>query len=74
MQGVVRDKERYEATSKTQSVDEARDWSDSLNTLAREGFRVRDSGALQMGDNIVFWALLEKRDRQGIQAEALGDC
>ena len=32
-----------------------------LNESAREGFTVKDSGALQFADNIVFWALLEKR-------------
>jgi hypothetical protein len=49
-------KSRIEA----QSADEARDWSANLNAFAKEGFVVRNSGALQMSDDIVFWALLEK--------------
>jgi len=49
-----------EARIETQSADEARNWSDNLNAFAEKGFVVRNSGALQMTDNIVFWALLEK--------------
>ena len=59
----IRDREEdevREARIETQSADEARDWSNNLNAFAAKGFVVRDSGALQMTDNIVFWALLEK--------------
>ncbi len=59
-QGMIRDQERYEASSRAQYVNEAQDWSDTLNESAKEGFTVKDSGALQLVDNIVFWALLEK--------------
>ncbi len=52
--------EEKEARIEAQSADEAHDWSDNLNAFAKEGFVVRNSGALQMLDNIVFWALLEK--------------
>ncbi len=54
------DDEVREARIETQSADEARDWSNNLNALAERGFVVRNSGVLQMSDNIVFWALLEK--------------
>jgi hypothetical protein len=60
-QGVVRDQEQYEARSEAQYVDEAQDWSSILNESAREGFTVKNSGALQFADNIVFWALLERQ-------------
>jgi hypothetical protein len=60
-QSVIRDQEQYEARSEAQYVDEAQDWSSILNESAREGFAVRESGALQFADNIVFWALLEKQ-------------
>ncbi len=59
----IRDKEDddvREARIETQVADEARDWSDNLNSFAERGFVVKNSGALQMSDNIVFWALLEK--------------
>jgi len=60
----VRDREEgdeaREAKIEAQSAEEARDWSNNLNALAKEGFVVRNSGALQLFDNIMFWALLEK--------------
>jgi len=59
-QGVIRDQERYEARSEAQYESEAQDWSNTLNRSAREGFKVKNSGALQFTDNIVFWALMEK--------------
>jgi len=59
-QGVVREQERYEARNEAQYVSEAQDWSNTLNGAAGEGFTVKDSGALQFADDIVFWALLEK--------------
>jgi len=59
-QGVMRDQEQYEAKSEAQYVSEAQDWSSVLNESARGGFTVKDSGALPLGGNIVFWALLEK--------------
>ncbi len=54
------EKEVREARIETQSADEARDWSNNLNAFAEKGFVIRNSGVLQMTDNIVFWALLEK--------------
>ena len=59
-QGVIRDQEQYETRSEAQYVSEAQDWSSILNESAKEGFRVKDSGALQFTDSIVFWALLER--------------
>jgi hypothetical protein len=59
-QGMIRDQEQYEARSEAQEVSEAQDWSNILNEFAKEGFLVRDSGALQFAEDIVFWALLEK--------------
>ncbi|HMD79516.1 MAG TPA: hypothetical protein VKF39_06000 [Nitrososphaerales archaeon] len=50
--------ESFEDTKEAQSVNEAEDWSRTLNTLAKERFIVKNSGALQLSDNIVFWALL----------------
>jgi len=52
----------FEESDKTenQSVLEAKDWSETLNASAREGFRVKNSGVVSMVDNLVFWALLEK--------------
>jgi len=58
--GVIRDQERLEAVSEEQYESEAEDWSNALNEKAREGFEVKDSGALQFAENIVFWALLVK--------------
>jgi hypothetical protein len=60
-QGAMRDQEGAEERSEAQYVDEASDWSKTLNEFAKEGFVVKDSGALPMADNIVFWALLERQ-------------
>jgi hypothetical protein len=60
-QGVMRDQDQYVTRSEAQYVSEAQDWSNILNESAREGFAVKDSGALQFAENIVFWALLEKQ-------------
>jgi hypothetical protein len=57
---MIRDQEGSDQRSEAQSVDEAKDWSSSLNSSAKEGFTVKDSGALTLVDSIVFWALLEK--------------
>jgi hypothetical protein len=59
-QSVIRDQEDTDERSEAQSVNEAEDWSSSLNSSAKEGFTVKDSGALPLVDSIVFWALLEK--------------
>jgi hypothetical protein len=59
-QSASRDREGLEASSEAQYVNEAQDWSHTLNASAKEGFRVKDSGVLPLVDNIVFWALLEK--------------
>ena len=59
-QSVIRDQEETDERSEAQSVNEAEDWSSSLNSSAKEGFTVKDSGALSLVDSIVFWALLEK--------------
>lgn len=56
----VHDVDESKVMSEAQSVIEAKDWSDNLNAFAKEGFAVKNSGTLQMFDNIVFWALLEK--------------
>ena len=52
--------ESYEDTPEAQFVNEAEDWSKTLNGFAKEGFIVKNSGALELSDNIVFWALLER--------------
>ncbi len=57
----MREQDQFEARSEAQYASEAQDWSNVLNQSAREGFAVKDSGALQFAENIVFWALLEKR-------------
>jgi len=59
-QGAMRDEEGDMKRSEAQYVNEAGDWSNTLNEFAKEGFAVKDSGALPMADNIVFWALLER--------------
>jgi hypothetical protein len=57
---MIIDQDSYEDTSEAQYVNEAEDWSKTLNKLAKEGFIAKNSGALQLSDNIVFWALLER--------------
>lgn len=57
-QGTMRDQEGETERSEAQYVNEAEDWSNTLNDFANQGFAVESSGALPMADNIVFWALL----------------
>jgi hypothetical protein len=59
-QGTMRDQEGEAERNEAQNASEASDWSNALNKLAKEGFAVKDSGALPMADYIVFWALLER--------------
>jgi hypothetical protein len=59
-QGAMRDQEGAVERDEAQYVDEARDWSNTLNGFVNEGFAVKNSGALPMADSIVFWALLER--------------
>jgi hypothetical protein len=59
-QGAMRDQEGAVERSEAQYVNEAKDWSDTLNEFAKGGFIVKNSGALPLADNIVFWALLER--------------
>jgi hypothetical protein len=59
-QGAMRDQEGVVERSEAQYVNEAKDWSITLNEFVKEGFDVKNSGALPMADNIVFWALLER--------------
>jgi hypothetical protein len=57
----MRDQEGVSERSEAQYVNEARDWSNTLNEFVNEGFAVKNSGALPMTDNIVFWALLQRQ-------------
>ena len=59
-QGTMRDQEGAVDRSEAQYVNEAKDWSNTLNEIVKEGFAVKNSGALPLADNIVFWALLER--------------
>ena len=59
-QNVIRNQEETDERNEAQSANEAEDWSSALNSSAKEGFTVKDSGVLSLVDSIVFWALLEK--------------
>ena len=59
-QGDMRDQEGVVERGEAQYVNEAKDWSNTLNELAKERFKVKMSGALPLAENIVFWALLER--------------
>ena len=39
---------------------ETGDWNLALNDHAKDNWRVKNSGALQDGFTVIFWALLEK--------------
>jgi len=39
---------------------EAGDWNDALNKLAKNGWKIKNSGTIESGREVVFWALLEK--------------
>ena len=56
----MRDQEGAVERSEAQYVNEAKDWSNTLNEFVKEGFAVKNNGALPLADNIVFWALLER--------------
>jgi len=40
--------------------DEARDFAYALNDRVSKGYMLRNSGCVVIGENIIFWALLEK--------------
>ena len=48
------DDESDESDAEAKSVKEAKDWSEYLNAAAKEGFRIRQGGALQLADSLVF--------------------
>jgi hypothetical protein len=39
---------------------ETGDWNNALNEYAKQGWKVKNSGVIEAGREIVFWALLEK--------------
>jgi hypothetical protein len=39
---------------------ETKQWNDALNRQAKAGWKVKDSGVIQSGTEVIFWALLEK--------------
>lgn len=39
---------------------EAGDWTETLNKHAKGGWKVKDSGTISSGRDVIFWALLEK--------------
>ena len=39
---------------------EAGDWTEALNKHAKDGWKVKDSGTINSGRDVIFWALLEK--------------
>ena len=39
---------------------EAGDWTGTLNKCARDGWRIKNSGTINSGRDVIFWALLEK--------------
>jgi hypothetical protein len=39
---------------------EAKNWDDALNSYAKKGYKVINSGMNIIGERIVFWAMLEK--------------
>ena len=45
----------YEATCETG------DWNTALNKYAKDGWKVKNSGTIGSGRDIIFWALLEKQ-------------
>lgn len=39
---------------------EASDWTEVLNKYAKDSWRIKDSGTVNSGRDVIFWALLEK--------------
>jgi hypothetical protein len=39
---------------------EAKNWDDALNKYAQHGYRVIKCGTIVFGDDVIFWAILEK--------------
>lgn len=40
------------------------DWDNALNGYGKDGWVVANSGVIESGSAIVFWALLEKEERE----------
>ena len=51
-------------TKAAQEPFETADWNSALNKYAIDGWIVKNSGVIQSGSNIVFWALLEKEEQE----------
>ena len=39
---------------------EAKNWDDALNKYAKDGWRVINCGTIVFGEDVIFWAMLEK--------------
>lgn len=39
---------------------EAGDWTEAINKYARDGWKVKNSGTMTSGRDVIFWALMEK--------------
>ena len=44
----------------SQATCETGDWNSALNKYAKEGWTVKNSGVIESGRDVIFWALLEK--------------
>ncbi len=43
---------------------EATDWDNTINKYAKDGWIVKNHGAIASGSSVVFWALMEKEEQE----------
>ena len=51
-------------TGEPVTVCENTDWDHSLNEYAKDGWILKNSGTVVASNDIIFWALLEKSEKQ----------
>jgi hypothetical protein len=58
LSGLIRDARGAKGTSF--GAQETGDWNTALNAHAKDGWKIKNSGIIESGAEVIFWALLEK--------------
>ena len=52
----------HEVSTLVTSAKQMSDWDTTLNKHAKEGWTVKNCGTISASNNVIFWALLKKKD------------
>jgi len=53
-----------ETTKKSIALCEMTDWDSALNKYAKEGWKIKKCGTIPASNNVIFWAMLKKIEKQ----------